>query len=211
MKYKCILFDCDGVIVDSESISNLTLIEMAQTVGVTLTEEFVMDHFLGKSLAFCFKYIQDQANQKLPANFETEFRDRTFHAFKTRLQPIPGIHALLNKIDIDYCVASNGPREKIIVNLTTVHLLDKFEGKIFSAYDINSWKPNPELYLHAAKKMGYSIADCVVIEDSPAGVQAALAGGFAVFGYINAHNKVAFEEMKIPVFDNMEQLDQLLT
>ncbi|WP_366187420.1 HAD family hydrolase [Flavobacterium ovatum] len=211
MKYKCIIFDCDGVIVDSESISNLTLIEMAKTVGVILTEAFVMNHFLGKSLAFCFQYIQDQSAEKLPDNFEAEFRERTFHAFKTQLQPIPGIHELLDKIEIDFCVASNGPRDKIKLNLTTVKLIDKFEDKIFSAYDINSWKPNPELYLHAAKTMGYAIEECVVIEDSPAGVQAALAGGFAVFGYLNSHNKNEFSKINIPVFEDMKNLDNLLS
>jgi HAD superfamily hydrolase (TIGR01509 family) len=211
MKYKCIIFDCDGVIVDSESISNLTLIDMAKTVGVTLTENFVMNHFLGKSLAFCFQYIQDQSAEKLPDNFETEFRERTFHAFKTQLQPIPGIHELLDKIEIDFCVASNGPREKIKLNLTTVKLIDKFEGKIFSAYDINSWKPNPELYLYAAKSMGYTVDECVVIEDSLAGVTAAKAGGFDVFGFINHLNRHQFNEVNITLFDDMKNLELLLS
>ncbi|MCW2121022.1 HAD family hydrolase [Flavobacterium sp. 7A] len=211
MKYKCIIFDCDGVLVDSESITNLTLIELAKTVGVTMTEKFVMNHFLGKSLAFCFNYIQSQTTQKLPTNFEAEFRERTFQAFKTHLQPIAGVHELLDKLKIDFCVASNGPREKIRLNLTTANLIDKFEGKIFSAYDINSWKPNPELYLHVAKTMGYKVADCVVIEDSPAGAQAALSGGFAVYGYLNSHNKTEFAHMKIPVFEDMKNLDLLLS
>lgn len=211
MKYNCIIFDCDGVLVDSETISNLTLIDLAKTVGVDLTEAFVMNHFLGKSLAFCFEYIQSQTNQKLPPNFETKFRERTFLAFKKDLQPIPGIHELIDKLNIDFCVASNGPQEKIRLNLTTVNLIDKFEGAIFSAYDINSWKPNPELYLHAAKTMGYAVEECVVIEDSPAGAQSAITGGFAVFGYLNQHNKEAFAAMKIPVFDDMTKLEQVLS
>ncbi|MCG9792614.1 HAD family hydrolase [Flavobacterium algicola] len=211
MKYKCIIFDCDGVLVDSERISNGTLIEMAKSIGVALTESFVMNHFLGKSLAFCFQYIQDQTEKTLPVNFETEFRERSFEAFKTQLLPIPGIHALLEKIKTDYCVASNGPRDKIILNLTTVNLISKFEGKIFSAYDINKWKPNPELYLHAAKTMGYEIEDCVVIEDSTAGAQAGLAGGFATLGYLNSHNQTDFKKLGIPVFENMEKLEELLS
>ncbi|GIZ09424.1 HAD family phosphatase [Flavobacterium sp. UMI-01] len=210
MKYKCIIFDCDGVLVDSETISNKTLVDMAKTVGVTLDYDFVMTHFLGKSLQYCFDYIEHLAPQKLPDTFETEFRERTFEAFRTQMQPIPGVHELLSKIKIDVAVASNGPAEKIRLNLTTTNLIDRFEGNIFSAYDINSWKPNPELYLHAAKSMGYDVKDCVVIEDSLAGVQAALAGGFSVFGYRNPHNKDLFKEINIPLFDDMSILDRLL-
>lgn len=209
MKYKCIIFDCDGVLVDSESISNATLVTMAKNVGVTLNLDFVMTHFLGKSLQFCFDYIQSLAPKKLPDTFEEEFRNRTFEAFKTEIQPIAGIHELLSKIKIDVCVASNGPADKIRLNLTTTHLIDRFEGHIFSAYDINSWKPNPELYLYAAKSMGYLVEECVVIEDSLAGVQAALAGGFKVLGYENKHNKADFESVKIQTFSDMSTLDAL--
>ena len=210
MKYKCIIFDCDGVLVDSESISNWTLVTMAKNVGVTLELDFVMTHFLGKSLRFCFDYIQSLAPEKLPENFEEEFRDRTFEAFRTQMQPIPGVHELLSKINIAVCVASNGPAEKIRLNLTTVNLIDRFEGHIFSAYDINSWKPNPELYLYAAKSMGFSVDECVVVEDSFAGVQAVWAGVFKVLGYENNHNKKDFESLKIQTFTEMSTLDTLL-
>ncbi|WP_418263202.1 HAD family hydrolase [Flavobacterium faecale] len=211
MKYKCIIFDCDGVLVDSESISNATLVDMAKSIGVLIELDFAMTHFLGKSLQFCFDYIESLASQKLPDTFEEEFRERTFEAFRTQMQPIPGVHELLSKINIDVCVASNGPAEKIRLNLTTTKLIDRFEGNIFSAYDINSWKPNPELYLHAAKSMGYSVEECVVIEDSLAGVTAAKAGGFDVFGYTNKHNKDQFNGIDIPVFNDMKNLYLLLS
>ncbi|MFC5683195.1 HAD family hydrolase [Flavobacterium sp. MAHUQ-51] len=210
MKYKCIIFDCDGVLVDSEAISIGTLVEMAKSHGASIELDYAHQLFLGKSLEFCFNYIADLAQKKLPENFEEEFRKRTFEAFQKELQPIKGIHDLLAKINVPIAVASNGPADKIRLNLTTTQLIDKFEGNIFSAYDINSWKPNPELYLHAAKIMGFDVKDCVIIEDSPAGVQAALSGGFDVFGFTNHANFDALQQMNIPLFDDMTQLDLLL-
>lgn len=210
MKYKCIIFDCDGVLVDSEAISIGTLVNMAASHGAIIDENFAHQHFLGKSLEFCFDYIADLANKQLPDDFEEDFRARTFEAFQKELQPIKGIHELLSKIKIPIAVASNGPADKIKLNLTTTKLIDKFNGNIFSAYDINSWKPNPELYLHAAKTMGFEVEDCVIIEDSPAGVQAALAGGFDVFGFTNHVNFDVLQQMNIPLFDDMAQLHLLL-
>ena len=210
MKYKCIIFDCDGVLVDSEAISIGTLVEMAKSHGASIDLDYAHQLFLGKSLEFCFNYISDLAQKKLPENFEEEFRKRTFEAFQKKLQPIKGIHDLLAKINVPIAVASNGPADKIRLNLTTTQLIDKFEGNIFSAYDINSWKPNPKLYLHAAKTMGFDVKDCVIIEDSPAGVQAALSGGFDVFGFTNHANFDALQQMNIPLFDDMTKLDLLL-
>lgn len=210
MKYKCIIFDCDGVLVDSEEISIGTLVSMAKLHGAIIDENYAHQLFLGKSLEFCFDYIADLANKKLPDTFEEEFRVRTFEAFQKDLKAVKGIHELLAKVNVPIAVASNGPADKIRLNLTTTKLIDTFEGAIFSAYDINSWKPNPELYLHAAKTMGFDVKDCVVIEDSPAGVQAALAGGFDVFGFTKHANFDALKQMNIPLFDDMANLDLLL-
>ena len=210
MIYKCIIFDCDGVLVDSEAISIGTLVTMAEAHGAKIDLNYAHQLFLGKSLEFCFDYIAETANKKLPETFEEEFRERTFEAFKNELQPIKGIHELPAKIKVPIGVASNGPADKIKLNLTTTELIDKFNGNIFSAYDINSWKPNPELYLHAAKTMGFEVKDCVIIEDSPAGVQAALAGGFDVFGFTNHANFDALQQMNIPLFDDMKNLELLL-
>lgn len=210
MKYKCIIFDCDGVLVDSEEISIGTLVSMGKSHGANIEVAEAHQLFLGKSLEFCFEYIADLANKKLPADFEEEFRIRTFEAFQKDLKPVKGIHELLAKVKVPVAVASNGPKDKIRLNLTTTKLIDKFEGALFSAYDINSWKPNPELYWHAAKTMGFEVKDCVVIEDSPAGAQAAISGGFDVFGFTNQANFEALQQMNIPLFDDMENLDLLL-
>jgi HAD superfamily hydrolase (TIGR01509 family) len=210
MKYKCIIFDCDGVLVDSEKISIGTLVAMATSFGVSLEYENANRLFLGKSLEFCFDYIESQSDKKLPSNFEEEFRIRSFEAFKSDLKPIEGIHELLNQLEVPFCVASNGPADKIRLNLTTTLLIDQFEGAIFSAYDINSWKPEPGLYLHAVKTMGFEVKDCVVIEDSAVGVQAALSGGFDVFGFAQKGNQAHLEQLNIPIFDTMSKLVKLL-
>lgn len=206
MKYKCIIFDCDGVLVDSEHISNSVLIETANDLGVTISSKYALEHFGGKSLKSCLDYIEVLLGKKLPTNFETQFRNKTFAAFKTDLKPIKGIHDLLSKIEIPFCVASSGPLEKIQLNLTTTKLIPHFEGKMFSSYEIGSWKPNPEIFLYAAKKMGFEVADCVVIEDSISGIQAAKSGGFDVIGFVNDSNQERFKNQNIPICYDMNEL-----
>ncbi len=211
MKHKCIIFDCDGVLVDSEEISNRMLIEMANSVGAKIEMEYALENFAGKSLKSIFDYIENLTREKLPNSFEKEYRERTFVAFKTSLKPIKGIHNLLNRISIPYCVASSGPKEKIILNLTTTKLIEKFRNNIFSSYEIGSWKPNPEIFEYAAKKMGYKPDECVVIEDSLAGIKAAKSGGFKVFGFANKSNKSIFEKEGAKTFFEMKVLEKLLT
>ena len=210
MKYKCIIFDCDGVLVDSEEISSKILIDMANFLGAEIDMEYADINFTGKSLESVFVQIEKLAGKKLPENHERDYRNRTFKAFKSELKPIKGIHSLLNKISVPYCVASNGPTEKIRLNLSVTNLLDKFENKIFSAYAVKSWKPDPELFLFAANKMGFAPSDCVVIEDSIAGIIAAKKGGFDVFGNAKPNNHEEFEKEGAKVFFEMETLIDLL-
>jgi UDP-N-acetylmuramate dehydrogenase len=210
MKYKCIIFDCDGVLVDSETITSKVMIELAKEQGANITLDFALQNFAGKTLIEWFAFIEKKANKKLPDNFEAEFRNRTFKAFAEDIQAIKGVPELLNRINIPYCVASSGPANKIKLNLTTVGLINKFEGKIFSCYDIKIWKPNPAIFLHAAKEMGFTPSECVVIEDSSSGVKAAKAGGFDVYGLVNDHNKESLEKENIPLFNDMNKLDEIL-
>ena len=211
MKYECIIFDCDGVLVDSEGISNSILVEMANSVGAKIELKYALENFAGKSLKSVFQHIEELIEKKIPNSFEKEYRERTFKAFKTELKPIKGIHNLLNEISLQYCVASSGPTEKIRLNLTTTKLIEKFENKIFSSYEIGSWKPNPEIFEYAAKKMGFEPNQCAVIEDSIAGIIAARKGGFDVFGFTNKQNQKAFENEGAKVFFDMEKLNELLT
>lgn len=210
MKYKCIIFDCDGVLVDSESISAKVFREMASELGCNLDFETVRKQITGTSMKDNLKYFADCVGHALPDNFESEFRRRSYEAFKTDLKPVKGIHSLLDKITVPYCTASSGPQKKIRLNLTTTNLIDKFDGNIFSSYDIGSWKPEPGIYLHAAKEMGFQPKECAVIEDSLTGVKAAKAGGFDVFGYTQKGNEEPYEKLGATVFFDMSELCNLL-
>ena len=210
MKFKCIIFDNDGVLIDSEIISNKVMVEMAKSIGVDIDMDFAMKHFSGVSLQRTMDYIEKKAGEKLPDDFEKEFRKQTFKLFKTDLKPVKGVSELLDKISIPCCVASSGPREKVKLGLSVTNLIYKFEDRIFSCYDIGVWKPNPDIFLYAAKEMGFKPDECAVIEDSLAGVKAAKAGGFEVFGFANQRNKKEFKELGATVFFSMEELAGLL-
>jgi HAD superfamily hydrolase (TIGR01509 family) len=210
MKYNCIIFDCDGVLVDSEAISAKIFQEMILELGTEIEFDTVLEQITGTSMKENLLFISEIINSDLPANFETEFRKRSYEAFKTDLKPIKGIRELLKKIKVPVGVASSGPAEKIRLNLTTTNLIQFFGENIFSSYEIQSWKPEPDIYLFAAKKMGFKPGECAVIEDSLPGIQAAKAGGFNVFGFAHDKNKTAFEELGATVFFEMDELSKLL-
>jgi HAD superfamily hydrolase (TIGR01509 family) len=211
MKYKCIIFDCDGVLVDSELITAKVLVAMGKELGLHIDLDFVVHEFLGKSLNDIMQYLDVLAEGNLPSNFESEYRKKTFKAFRNELKPIDGIHSVIENLKIPFCVASSGPLEKIRANLTTTGLIDKFEDRMFSCYEIQSWKPNPDIFLHAAKNMGYNPNECAVVEDSVVGVEAALAGGFDVFRYAkNVHSHPTGLEEAF-VFYDMCELELLLS
>jgi len=208
--YKCIIFDCDGVLVDSEAISAKVFREMVSELGCNLDFETVLEQITGTSMKENLKYFAECVGADLPDNFEKEFRARTYEAFKTDLKPIPGVHDLIDKIKVPIGVASSGPAAKIKLNLTTTGLIDKFGDNIFSCYDIESWKPEPDIYLHAAKQLEFSPEECAVIEDSKPGVIAAIKGGFDVYVLVSETQKNTFTDLGATAFSNMEELGNLL-
>jgi len=210
MRYNCIIFDCDGVLVDSETISAKIFQQMAKQLGFDLDYEIAIKEFAGASMPENLNFIENNIEDDLPEGFEKEFRRRTYKAFKTELKAIDGVHQLIEKVKVPFCVASSGPVEKIRLNLTTTKLINKFEGRIFSSYDIGSWKPDPGIFMYAAKKMGYSPNECVVVEDSEAGIKAAVSGGFKVFALANKKKKNNFEQLGATVFYTMQELESLL-
>ena len=206
LKYKCVIFDCDGVLVDSEALGGQVFVDMANDCGTNIDLDYAMKHFKGSFLYASMKHVEGIIGKSLPNDFESRYRERCFKVFKEELKPIEGIKDVLQTLTIPFCTASSGPKEKIRSNLATTGLLDFFGDAIFSCYDLGKWKPDPAIFLFAAKSMGYAPDECVVIEDSVFGVTAANRGGIDVFGY-SAHEKSpSFVEKCTAVFDNMEQL-----
>jgi len=208
--YKCIIFDSDGVLVDSETLSARVFQEMARELGFELGFEIAVEKFAGISMKENLKFIQENIRVSLPRDFEKEFRQRSYELFKTDLKAVKGVRDLIQKLDVPYCVASSGPVEKIRLNLGLVKLFDHFDGKIYSSYDIGKWKPDPGIFLHAAGGMGFAPEECVVIEDSDPGIRAALAGGFMVYALAGEKKRSHFEQLGAITFENMKQLEQLL-
>ena len=203
---KCIIFDCDGVLVDSEPITCQIIAEMAQEIEIDIDYHFVEKHFVGNSWKNNKALLEKKGNKPLPEDFFQEYRKRSFQAFKKDLKAVKGIPELIHQLSIPFGVASSGPVDKIRLNLEIVGLLPKFEGSIFSCWEIGKWKPDPTIFLYAAKSMGFQAADCLVIEDSLFGVQAAIAGGFRVIAYANAYNKTALEAAGAEIITEMEAL-----
>lgn len=209
-EYKCIIFDSDGVLVDSETLSAKVFQEMAREMGFELDFKTAVERFAGVSMKENLQFIQDNIRKPLPDNFEREFRERSFQIYKTDLKAVKGIHDLIKKLRVPFCVASSGPPEKIRLNLRLVGLLDYFENRIFSSYDIGSWKPEPGIFLHAAGEMGFVPDDCVVVEDSASGIKAARAGGFRVYALAGEKRKELFMQLGATVFGSMPELEHLL-
>jgi len=209
-KYKCVIFDCDGVLVDSEAIGNQVLVELANGLGASIDLDYALTHFKGGSMNSGMEKISKLISAPMPSDFEAQYRALSFKRFKSNIQPIKGILEIVKQLKVPFCVASSGPVSKIRLNLEYTELLPYFEGRIFSCYDINKWKPDPAIYLLAAKTMGFKPSDCVVIEDSVIGATAAKAGGFTVFGYGEHDTENELSAIADVVFSNMKDLEDLL-
>lgn len=177
-----VIFDCDGVLVDSERISHEVLIAMLAERGVTMGFDEAVDRFMGSSMQRCLEIVEQLCGAP-PSQFLPAFRARTFAAFEADLQPIDGIGEVLAGLPLPFCVASNGPREKMRLTLRRTGLLARFEHGLFSADDVARPKPAPDLFLHAAAHMRADPAACIVVEDSPTGIAAARAAGMTAWGY----------------------------
>jgi HAD superfamily hydrolase (TIGR01509 family) len=178
-----IIFDCDGVLVDSEVISCRAHAETLTRHGYPITADQVFDRFLGRSMRQATTEVEAEMGRSLPGDFQTQVYAEVFRLFAESLQATPHVDAALAAIELPTCVASSGPPEKISASLNRVGLYGRFAPHIFSAVQVRHGKPAPDLFLFAASQMNVPPARCLVIEDSVAGVTAALAAGMAVLGY----------------------------
>jgi HAD superfamily hydrolase (TIGR01509 family) len=206
-----VIFDCDGVLVDSELLSNRVLAQMLSEIGLPMSLEDTIATFMGHSMAACVAIVEERTSRPIPLNFVADFRDRTFEVFRRELRPVPGIASVLDTIDLPFCVASGGPPEKIQLTLSITGLLPRFAGRIFSAVEVERGKPHPDLFLHTAQEMGAAPTACVVVEDSVRGVQAAVAAGMRVFGYADLTDAGTLTAAGAQVFRSMVELPALLS
>lgn len=190
-----IILDCDGVLVDSERITTTLLSEVATELGWPVTPDESITLFKGRDLHLVQQDIEARTGRPLGESFISDYRARMAHRFADRGVPvIPGAPELLDWLDgypIPHAVASNGPHEKMALTLGHIGITPdreqgwytRFEGRRFSAYDINRWKPDPGLFLHAAEAMGADPGRCVVVEDSTSGIRAAVAAGMRAVAF----------------------------
>ena len=181
MTFQSVIFDCDGTLVDSETLGHEVLCGCVAEFGMRLSMDESMRRFKGGKMADCVAELEEDLGRQLPDDFVPHFRQRCVEEFEARLEPIEGARELLEQLGLPFCLASSGPREKIELNLRVTGLESFFKDRIFSAYDINVWKPDPGLFLHAAKEMTFEPATCAVVEDSIHGYKAGVAAGMTVF------------------------------
>ncbi|MFE4591966.1 HAD family hydrolase [Streptomyces laurentii] len=187
MSYDLVIFDNDGVLVDSEPISNRLLAGYLTELGHPTTYEESLRDYMGSAMHRIHDLIEERTGEKLPADFDETFHARVFAAFERDLEPVAGVGDVLERLTeagVRYCVASSGSHERIRVGHRTTGLARWFPDEIvFSADDVGRGKPAPDLFLHAAARMGVEPGRCVVVEDSPLGVQAANAAGMDVHAF----------------------------
>jgi HAD superfamily hydrolase (TIGR01509 family) len=178
-----VVFDCDGVLVDSEELANTVLADLLTREGRPTTVEDSMRTYLGRSIGKVRRMVEADGRSPLPADFEAVYEQTLFAAFRAGLRPVPGVAEVVADLPGDRCVASSGSHERIRLALATVGLLAVFEGAVYSADDVEHGKPAPDLFLHAAAARHAHPSRTVVVEDSPAGVAAARAAGMTVLGF----------------------------
>jgi HAD superfamily hydrolase (TIGR01509 family) len=213
---KLVIFDCDGVLVDSEPISLGLGRRMLADLGHEIDERQARDLLLGISGASAREAMEARFGAKLPENFEADHARDVVALFEAELQAIPHVREAVAALGAVVCVASSSPPERIAASLRIAGYADLFGARVFSALEVENGKPAPDLFLHAASRLGFKPEDCLVIEDSEAGVRAARAAGMTAFGFVGGahHADGAYaERLKAAgaklAFDDMRRLPEL--
>jgi HAD superfamily hydrolase (TIGR01509 family) len=182
-KFGLVIFDCDGVLVDSELITNRVFAQMLNDLGIAVTLEDMFERFVGRSMPQCLELITNLLGRPVPEHFVEEYQTQSAAALRSELKAVADIETALAAIRMPYCVASSGTHEKMQTTLRITGLLPQFRGKMYSVTEVARSKPFPDVFLHAARQQGVAPAECAVIEDTPTGVRAGVAAGMSVFGY----------------------------
>lgn len=208
--FDLVIFDNDGVLVDSEGHAQVVLSDLLTGFGLPTTPEECVAQFLGSSLASIRQRSETRLGRPLPADFEDAYQARLFALFRASLTTTPDLLDALDRIALPVCVASSGTPERIRLALETTGLLPRFAGRIFSAVEVRRGKPAPDLFLHAARALGADPPRCAVVEDSPVGVAAANAAGMTAFGYARVTPAEQLRHARGGVFTSMKELPALL-
>jgi HAD superfamily hydrolase (TIGR01509 family) len=208
-RFDLLIFDCDGVLVDSERLAIRTEAEVLFHLGWPLTESEIVERFVGRSATYMHQVIEEHLGR--PVDWEAEFEARYEEVFARELLPVPGVPEVVRQITIPMCVASSGSHEKMRFTLGITGLLDVFGERLFSVDDVESGKPAPDVFLHAAAAMGVPPARCAVVEDSISGVTAGLAAEMTVFAFAGGVTNAARLSIgSAIVFDDMHLLPEML-
>jgi len=212
-QWDLVIFDCDGVLVDSEAIAQQVLSDVLALLGVAMTPAAVGERFFGKTVPKCIEIIEDLIGRELDSDFIAQWRDRLYRAFREApVRAVDGVADALHKIRVPTCVVSNGPMEKMHTTLGVTGLLPLFQGRLFSPDLGLPGKPRPDLFLAAARAVHAVPARCVVIEDSPGGIAGAHAAGMQALGFTGlAHiDAAALAATGARTFAHMDELVPLL-
>ncbi|MGI4984203.1 MAG: HAD family hydrolase [Janthinobacterium lividum] len=207
---KGIIFDSDGTLVDSETLSAQVVVELLRERGIDIDYEEALQRFRGSEFAkFAGRLAVDRGLTGIP-EFTVEFRERSRARYAQELLPMPGALELVSTLTLPKCVASNGPRDKLDTCLGASGLAPYFDGLVFSAYEVGSWKPAPGLILHAAQAIGVAPGDCLLVEDSVAGIEAGLAAGVQIVGYRLEPDVLARLSQPVRVIDDLLDVRDLI-
>lgn len=182
-RFGLVIFDCDGVLVDSEMITNRVFAQMLNEVGIAMSLEEMFERFVGRSMPQCLAIVTELLGRPVPDEFVQQFRKRAAAALQSELKAVPDIGTVLAAMCVPFCVASSGTHEKMQTTLGITGLLPQFRGKMYSVTEVARSKPFPDVFLYAASQQGVVPSACAVIEDTPTGVTAGVAAGMTVFGY----------------------------
>lgn len=199
-----VIFDLDGTLVDSETLCNQAFLDLLPSLNESVDE--LVGRYRGKKLAEILSDIERKISSPLPDGFEQSYRQRVADLFATELRSVKGVPEMLEAIHLQFCIASSGPAEKIKQALTVTGLAPYFGERYFSSYIVGSWKPDPGLFLHAAAAMGFVPAHCVVVDDSPVGLEAAASAGMRALHYAPSVNA----SKSISTFSSMSELSSIL-
>jgi HAD superfamily hydrolase (TIGR01509 family) len=212
-----VIFDCDGVLVDSEPISIRILTEIIGEAGVTISAEDAYREFLGRSMASIVATLSHRYGLTMTSDHLSRIRSRLYREFESGLAAVNGVKEMLHALNLPHCVASSSQPERIRLTLRITGLLEYFEPRLFSSSMVKNGKPAPDLFLHAAHSCGASPENCIVIEDSPAGIEAAKRAGMRVLGFTGGSHaapaglKALIDPMKpYRIFDDMRKLPELI-